>query len=363
MIVAVFRSLTLSSVTQPLSRPVPGEMPEAYLDGAGRARSARRAAWRRLAFLMSGQDSFKLDRIPAGAGRVLWIYFGEDQIGDALMDLAPRSLLAETGIKADLWTTSTLAALFDGDPWFQRVGSEATDFVGVQYDCAIVLSNKRRPLAQKMRHFRTMPWVSLHESFTGPNFHRGALAAQRLADLLGLPVGDTELQRHARQKLRPLQTQDRLQVAGTGIALVVGGVRSDRVYGHWSAVIRELVAAGQKQFALVGSANGMDEASRLVATASQEARIDDLTGRLSLSGTRAAIDACAVVACPDGGLMHLALTTRAKLVPLFSAQIAPAWRLPATMTNALQAPANGVQGIPSPNVTRAILAALSSAGR
>ena len=360
----MFRALTLSSVTQPLSRPVPGETPEAYLAAAENAKSARRAGWRRLAYLMSGQDSFRLGRIPAGASRILWIYFGEDQIGDALMDLAPRSLLAEAGLKIDLWATATVASLFDGDPWFERVGSEASDFELTQYDCAIVLSNKRRPLEQKIRRFRRLPWVSLHESFTGPNFHRGAFVAQRLADLLGLALSDSELHRHALQKLRPLEAAERTRRhnSRSGIALVVGGVRSDRVYGRWSEVIRELVAAGQTDFALVGSANGVEEARGLVATSPPQARIVDLTGRLSLSETRAAIDAHAAIACPDGGLMHLTMTTGASLVPLFSAQIAPAWRLPATMTHALQATGNGVQGIPPGDVTRAILMALSAGG-
>ncbi len=343
---------------------MPGETPEAYLDAAGYARSARRAAWRRLAFLMSGQAGFRLDRIPAGAGRVLWIYFGENQIGDALMDLAPRSLLVEAGLKVDLWAAPTVASLFDGDPWFEHVGSDPSDFARMQYDCAIVLSNKRRPLEQKIRHFRTLPWVSLHESFTGPNFHRGAFAAQRLADLLGLPLSDGDLQRHAHQKLRPLEApaQGRRQSARSGIALVVGGVRSDRAYRHWSDVIGELVASGQTQFSLVGSENGVNEARALAATAPRQARIDDLTGRLSLPETRSAIDARAAIACPDGGLMHLALTTGATLVPLFSAEIAPAWRLPATVTNALQATRNGVEGIASRDVTRAILIALSAGG-
>ena len=93
------------------------------------------------------------------------------------MDLAPRSLLADSGVAVDLWAAPAVAGMFEGDPWLQRVGSDAAGFLQTQYDCAIVLSNKRRPLAEKMLHFRGLPWVSLHESFTGPNFQRAAFSA------------------------------------------------------------------------------------------------------------------------------------------------------------------------------------------
>ena len=362
----MFRTLALLSATQPLSRPVPGEAAEAYLRQAGAATTARRAAWRRLSFLLSGQNRFRLDRFRTGVRRVLWIYFGELQLGDALMDLAPRSLLADSGLAVDLWTAPAIASLFEGDPWLKRVGSEAADFLGTQYDCAVVLSNKRRPLAQKMLHFRSLQWVSLHESFTGPNFQRAAFSAVRLADLLGKRMSDAELAPHARQKLRPLQTAERNSSSASkgAIALVVGGVRGDRSYGHWAKVIQVLTVAGYRRFVLLGSDNGVAEAGELARHIPGQAQVADLTGRLSLGQTRAVLDASAVIACPDGGLMHVALTTRTPIVPLFSAQIAPVWRLPPDLVPfALQASTGGVQDIPPERVAQALLRSLSISRR
>jgi ADP-heptose:LPS heptosyltransferase len=360
----VFRTLALLSATQPLSRPVPGEAADAYLRSAGEAKTERRAAWRRLSFLASGQDRFRLDRFPAGAQRILWIYSGETQVGDALMDLAPRSLLAESGLAVDLLADPAIASLFHGDPWLKRVGSDPAAFQHTQYDCAIVLSNKRRPLAPKMRSFRRLPWVSLHESFTGPNFQRAAFAAQRLADLLGKALSDNELQRHARQKLRPLPVAEHASPgdAPGAIALVVGGVRSDRTYGRWGDVMRALVSAGHTAFVLVGSDNGTSEASELTRELATVATITDYTGRLSLAQTRAVLGDAAVVGCPDGGLMHLALTTETAVVPLFSAQISPAWRLAADQVGAaVQAQSGGVQDIQPEHVASALLRALGTA--
>jgi hypothetical protein len=327
----MLRELALLSATQPLSQPVPGESPEAYLGEVGQLKAGRRVALRRCALWWSGQQRLKLDAFPAGARRMLWVYFGENQVGDALMDLAPRSLLAEIGLQVDLYAAPVVTALFEGDPWFGRAASDAGAFAGVDYDCAIVLSNKHRPLKPKTRDFALLPWVSLHEYFTGPNFHRGLFAARRLADLARVDVTPADLERHARQKLGPVAAQE---PRTWDVALAMGGVHAGRSYHHWRAVMQDLIAAGLRRFALVGSGNGSAAAAELAQAFAGQAEINDFTGQLTLAQTRAVLDSADVTASPDGGLMHLALTTRCTLVPLFTAQIAPQWRLPAA-----QAPA------------------------
>lgn len=326
---STLRNWAMMAATQPLSRPVPGETASQYLDNVGYRKPGRRTAWRSCLLRLSGQRSFQRDRFPPGVMRLLWIYFGEDGIGDALMDLAARSLLSEFGFEVDLYTSASFATLFKGDPWFRRVGSDAADFQGSLYDCAIVLSNKARPLAPKQQSFPTLQWVSLHGFFTGPNFHRGLFVAQRLADLAGIKLCEAELLRHGRQKLIPLphvtMVERKLQRL---ITIAVGGAHQDRTYTRWHEVLCRLIAKGYKRFALVGSANGNGQAASLTQSLSGAAQIIDFTGRLTLAQTRAILDASSVVACPDGGLMHLALTTAASIVPLFSAEIAPEWRLP-----------------------------------
>jgi hypothetical protein len=360
---AKLREWALASATQPLTQPVPGESAVHYLGEVGFRKPGRRLAWRRCVLRLSGQESLKVEKFPVGAKRLLWIYFGENQIGDALMDLAPRSLLADLGFEVDLFTSPEIAALFEGDPWFRRVGSGNTEFDAAGYDCAIVLSNKDRPLRPKRRGFARLPWVSLHEFFTGPNFHRGLFAAQRLADLSGRPLTADELQRHGLQKLRPVVAADQLEDApAPRITLVAGGAHADRTYERWEAVVRELVAEGETQVALAGSANGGEQAARLVRALSGVARVDDFTGRMTLPQARALLDASQVVACPDGGLMHLALTTRAAIVPLFSAQIAPEWRLPTrTAYTALRSPTRRISDIAPHEVAAMILRSLRAA--
>jgi heptosyltransferase-2 len=355
--------LALESATQPLSRPVPGESAASHLAAVGPAKAARRAAWRQGVLWLTGQRRFKLDRFPAATRRVLWCYFGETQLGDALMDLAPRSLLRELGFEVDLFTAPALAAVFQGDPWLRKVGSHAADFAAADYQCAIVLSNKRRPLRPKMRHFPRLAWVSLHENFTGPNFHRGLFAAQRIADLAARSIGPAEVGQHGRQKLAPVQA-GQAPVAPGAVALAVGGVHDARTYSHWDTVMRELLAAGQRRFVLVGSDNARTHAHALAQALGASAEDADLTGRLTLPETRAVLDAAAAVVCPAGGLMHLAVTTHAVIVPLFSARIAPEWRLPADCTyTALRSATDRVSDIPPHEVAAMVMHSLSAQRR
>jgi heptosyltransferase-2 len=356
----MLRKLALASATQPLSRPVPGESAASHLAAVGPVKAARRAALRQGVLWLTGQRKFKHDRFPAAARKVLWCYFGESQLGDALMDLAPRSLLLELGFEVDLFTIPALAAVFQGDPWLRRVGSQASDFIGAQYQCAIVLSNKRRPLQPKMRSFPRLPWVSVHENFTGPNFHRGLFAAQRLADLAGQALSPTKIDHHGRQKLGPIQPEHSPVEPGA-IALAVGGVHDSRTYAHWETVMRVLLAAGRRRFVLVGSDNARTQAQALAQVLSGSAEVIDLTGRLTLPETRAVLDAAAVTVCPDGGLMHLALTTRSPIVPLFAARIAPEWRMPGDCTyTALRSVTDRVSDISPQEVAAMVMHSLSA---
>lgn len=357
--------LAIESATQPLSDPVPGETAEYFVDLIGASRLGWRTLRRRGVLWASGQLPLKRDAIPAEWRRILWLYEGEYQVGDALMDLAPRTLLVEQGRQVDLLATPVVAALFEGDPWFGKVGSTgiATHRWPAQgYDGAIVLASRHRPLKSKRTTYASLPWVSLHDHFTGPNFHRGLFAARRLADLLGIELSADDLQRHGVQKLGPVPAGN---AAAAGIprgavVLAVGGVHAERTYAHWDAVVAALLAAGDSVPAvvLVGSANGREAADALLHRYGATGCILDTTARLSLTEVRAVMDQAGLVVCADGGLMHLAVTTRADIVSLFPRTIDAAWRLPVpSQRHALQSPTDAVSAIPPADVAGAILQA------
>lgn len=356
--------LALDSATPPTRQAVPAEDAQAFVRREGATRLGWRSLRRRWVLWASGQQRHLRNRIPAGTRRLLWIYEGEQQIGDALMDLAPRSLLREHGIEVDLLADPVVARLYEGDPWFSRVASDAGALRDRQHDFALVLSLKRRPMHSKRAHFAALPWTSLHGHFTGPNFHRGLLASQRLADLLDLHLAPQALQDHARQKLGPvgpLPAGIEPAAVDGAVALALGGVRADRTYPHWIEVARALAQAGHRRLVLVGSANGQAQAQALVDALGPDAQVLDLTARLSLHETRAVIARAAVLACADGGLMHLGLSTATPVVSLFTAAIDPAWRLPQQAQGlALRSPQAEVAAVPPQAVAQALLGVLES---
>ncbi|WP_372828611.1 glycosyltransferase family 9 protein [Polaromonas sp.] len=314
-----------------MKKPVSTASSQEYLSDVGYRKLGWRALRRRLVFIMSSQAKLKMDSLKKAGKRGLWLYFSEGQIGDALMDLAPRSLLHAQGFSMDLLTDRTIARLFHDDPWFTSVTDDISAATKAPYDFVIVLSHKRRSLQLKMRHFRALPWVSILEDFTGPNFDRAAFATQRLADLLELNLNPAEFARHARQKLKPSTARtglarDITQI-GQAIALSVGGVDPLRTYKRWPAVMAQLVRQGKAEFILLGSDNGLAEACRIELELGSSALVHNCVGKYSLAQSHALLTAARVIVCVDGGLMHLAATTQTPLIGLFSSAIRPAWRL------------------------------------
>lgn len=325
------KQAALATTTPQLRKPVSTASAQEYISEVGHRKLGWRALRRRLVFMMSGQAKVKINSLKNTGKRGLWLYFGEGQIGDALMDLAPRSLLHAHGFSIDLLTDTTIARLFHDDPWFASVTDDISAVAKVTYDFVIILSQKRRSLQPKTRHFRALPWVSILEDFTGPNFDRAAYATQRLADLLELDLDSAEFARHARQKLRPSTASAGLEQhaaqAGQAVALSIGGVDPLRTYKGWPAVMAQLVHHGKNEFVLIGSDNGLAEARRIELELGDSALVHNYVGKCSLEQSHCLLAAARVIICVDGGLMHLAATTQTPMVSLFSSTIRPEWRL------------------------------------
>lgn len=325
------KQLALSTTTPRLKKPVGMAPPQQYIAEMGHEKLGWRAWRRRLVFMASGQEKLELDSLQAAGKRGLWLYFGEGQIGDALMDLAPRSLLQAKGFHMDLLTDPHLARFFQGDPWFAAVTDDVPAAARVSYDFVIVLSHKRRSIRAKCKYFSQLPWASVLEDFTGPNFDRASYATQRLSDLLGLELSATEFFAHARQKLKtqlaPAGPEEASEQLGKAVALSIGGVDPLRTYSGWLEVIAGLMRHGKNEFLLVGSGNGVADAQRIEQEFGLLARVHNYVGKCSIAKSHDLLAAARVAVCADGGLMHLAATTRTPLVALFSAAIRPEWRL------------------------------------
>ncbi len=350
-------ALARRALTQPLACPVPAD-DAALLARKGSAKLAFRLLRRHLELAASGQRHAEHERIDPRWRRGLWIHAEAPQIGDALMDLAPRSLLLERSLAVDLLAPPSIAALFAGDHGFERVLADESAIEPARYDFVVADSRAWKALAVKRRRLPTLPWVSIKGDYLGYDYHRGLFAARRLAELLGMAGDAASESRHARQKLllEPATTSDE----APRVALALGGVREERRYAHWPEVAERLQAGGVMRFVLLGSANGLPMRDAVVQRlAGHGADVLDLVSATDLHGAWRAMGGARGVACADGGLMHLALATAAPVVALFDASIDPAWRLPLDFGGtALRAEVRDVSAIAPERVAATVLSAL-----
>lgn len=352
----------LLSVTQPLSRPVHSNDRE-YLASTAVAKLGWRHWRREIYYKLSGQTRFCNEHIPAHWKRGLWLYKGIPQIGDALMDLAPRSLLLQHGIVMDLISDNHICELFADDPWFNQVLSSDNPINATHYDFVIVPSYKRRSLGQKTGVLTKLPWVAMNGFYTGPEFNRGDFAAQRLSDALNAELNPEQLAVHARQKLRPLEkvTAGSLQpdTSKRRVAFAIGGVDPKRTYTHWSDVAERLSRNASLHITLLGSTDALDAAHQFEQN--YQGQVVNQVGRTNLAQCRELIHQQHLLLACDSGLMHLGLTTTTPVLSLFNRSVSPLWRLPpGEQIHALQSPGDAVDDIDAAEVTAAALRMLRS---
>jgi len=356
------RTLARACVQQPLSQPVPAD-DENFKARKGTLRLAFRTARRGLLLRASGQMATLQSGLDHSFRRVLWIHEGMPQIGDALMDLAPRSLLVEHGLQVDLFSPPHIATMFEHDTWFTRSLCNLEDLRVDAYDVAVVLSYDKKALAAKRAWLPDLPWISLHGFYGGPDFHRACFATQRLADLLKVTLNAREFARHSTQKL-PISASASIKAQQLcpdtdGVALALGGVWPERTYRRWPQLIALLNARGVRRFVLIGGGNGREMADRVVAGAPPNVEVLDFVGRTHLLEAHALLARCAAIVCPDGGLMHLALTTAVPVVALFNTAIDPLWRLPIRFNGiCLSSPNEQVDGLSENIVADAVMRAI-----
>ncbi len=378
---APLRALADRAVTQPIAVPVPAD-DAAFRASKGDLRLAQRLLKRRAEVWRTAQTRHEVTAWNPAWRRVVWFHGEMPQLGDSLLDLAPRSLLAECGLVTDVVLPPFLAGVYRGDRWFGRVwsidavdgggdGGRGAGFDAGAYDVALVDSTCGHALAWKVRHAPSLPWLSIRGDYLAYDYQRGMLATRRLSAVLGAALSPADELRHARQKLDIVDAAPAPAEAAGRIAVTLGGVQPLRTYRHWPAVVRTLAAAGHRRWTLLGSGNGEVHARAVrtaLAQAVPDADVLDLVGRTTILATQQAMHAARALLCVDGGLMHLGCTTDTPMLGLFDATSLPAWRVPLDWTGtALVSATNDVNDLAPERVAAtalslAVLAAPRSPG-
>jgi glycosyl transferase family 9 (putative heptosyltransferase) len=333
----------LGRLTRPVLTPPFPEPMELDLSPV-RGKPALSLLWRRLrpaaSLLLHGQSRLQRANIDASVRRVLWIYKGSPQVGDSLMDLSSRVLLAERGIQIDLCTDPHLAALYAFDDIFDAALTDEEQIDATRYDLAMLDSLKWRCIEAKLGRLRTLPFITLRGCFSGPEFNRTLFSFFRMNQLLGAGLSAPALEAIARPYLSASRSEqdvaEQVIQSGAALAFAIGGASSGRTYGRWDEVVAALLndmPQGQASYEIVllGSANAIPMRDRIIAITRNypSARIVDCVDRYSLPQTLAILQRCRLAVCADGGLLHLANAAQLSTVALFDRNIAPHLRLTA----------------------------------
>jgi heptosyltransferase-2 len=299
--------------------------PESFLASQSRLKLVRKYLHRRLVLLFCGQVPLEIRRIEKGM-RVLWLYTGKANFGDAIMEMSGRALLRGAGVSIDLLTLPKLHPLFCEDDIFNRVYASVDEVDPSQYD-AIVLNEFNYPsIKLKMRHFKAMRFACLFGYFHGPARNQTLFSFAAVNDVFGVDLPDEALIRLAKpylhQSPRVRAAIDGEQPAPPAIALSVGGIDENRSYRHWPDVLGRLDAMDDesipRHIVLLGSENGVPAATEILQRRFQRLHIVSHVARSSLLEARAMIENCRLFVGCDGGLMHVAHSTGTPSVTLFA---------------------------------------------
>jgi hypothetical protein len=321
--------------------------------------------WRRwrpaLSLRLRGQGGRQQTSIAPATRRILWIYKGSPQVGDSLMDLSGRVLLAARGIRVDLCTDPHLAALYTSDEIFGRAFSDPDTVDASDYDLVILDSLKWRCIEAKLGRLRELPFVTMRGCFAGPEFNRTLFSLYRMKQLLSADLPADTLQAMARPYLfaspAELQAAGALVPSPAAIAFAIGGAAAGRTYEHWDKVVEALLkSAPQTEIVLLGSSNAIAMRDRIAAVARgfPDARTIDCVDRYTLPQIFAILQRCRLAISADGGLLHLAHAAKIPTVALFDRHIAPALRLTAANRSIAIQSTGIMSDIPPARVVRCI---------
>lgn len=337
-----------SVVTQPLSTRVLGNE-----DNYAKTEGLSKLGWRQLRkqcylWLHGQRPLLRLQAEPQWT-KGLWIYQRTAQIGDSLMDLAPRGLFKLNGIEMDLMTPEHLVELFAADPYFKRIFSTPTLEDTQHYDFVVVQSIHHRSLYKKIKYFKHLPWICIQGDYDVPDFARSQFATQRLCDLFKWTLSEEAFQQQARQKLFTTPAIHQSTPSEKyPLTLVLGGMDPSRIYLQWSALLRELQSHGFDRCLLLGTGKQAQMTSDVICkTFGQGMKIQNLVNAITLKECQAVLSKTELLITADGGLMHLGIASGSqRIIGLFTKGILPQYRLPIPeLMDAIQSQTDEINGI------------------
>jgi heptosyltransferase-2 len=322
-----FLEFPIKNATQIIYPGVPHE-PEPYLASVSRFLIIKKFLHKYLLLKLNGQLQLKRQKVPANK-KILWLYTGKRNFGDAVMDLSGRSLLKNKSSQIDLLTFPHLKELFKDDDIFNNVfdSIEKLDITSYEF---IILSEFNLPSIRiKCKYFKKIEFVCLYDFFYGPDRNQIIFSHTAINQAFDIGLTQSEISDCAKPYLNKKNEIDQVKTKSEKISIGVGGIDDNRTYKKWLEVLQLLDADPQSpsNVILLGSANGIASAKTIDSHPFSRLVIHNKVNTLSLLESRAMIAESSLYVGCDGGLMHIAHTTQTPSVSIFNQGEPPYLRL------------------------------------
>jgi heptosyltransferase-2 len=305
---------------------VPHE-PEPYLQSVSKIQIAKKYLHKYLLLKIYGQLKLRKEFAPEDK-KILWLYTGKRNFGDAVMDLSGRSLLKKSNIHLDLFTLPHLKNLFKEDDIFKNIYDLDDEIQTDGYDFIIISEFNLPSIRLKNKLFKKTEFACLYDFFYGPDRNQIIFSHAAINHVFRLGNTVQEIESSAKpylaQKTPPI---DDLQK--DYISICIGGIDDNRTYKKWGDVLR-LLDEHQDSPSLIyllGSSNGLEAAREICSLKFNRLEIINKVDSLNLLKSREIIANSSLYIGCDGGLMHVAHTTNTPSVSIFNQSESPYLRL------------------------------------
>jgi hypothetical protein len=267
---------------------------------------------------ISLRNSKKIEKISPQHKRILWIQWVDAYLGDSLMDLSSRVLLADK--RVDLLTKKYTANIYKDDDVFDRIFTNSSQCNPDDYDLLIIDSYRERSIRSFIGILSHIPHVSLYGYYNVDDFNRLYFSFYRINQLLLYPHNKQYIDDIARPLL-PITSLDKSIVEGFGltgsfITVVVGGAWKERTFHYWADVIKGILSKNiVEKVVLVGASDAKEESVSICKQYPNN--VVSFVGGCTFNQTAQVINKSIMLICADGGLMHAANAVKTPILGLF----------------------------------------------
>ena len=270
------------------------------------------------------QSRLEIKNIPPGS-KILFLYTGKRNFGDAILELSGRALLKNKNFSIDLLALPNIATLFEDDKIFKKVYTDPKIARQNQYDYLLLSEFNQRSISLKIRFFRSYKFACMFRFFYGPDRNQILFSYFAFNEIFKLQFSDKFIKKKSKLTLQISRTENESAInllpKHPYIVIAVGGIDDNRTYNNWVAVLKMIdqnnLNGFPDQVVLVGSDNGLISSNEILNTNFERIKIKSLVDQTNIKQCQAIINNAEIFLGADGGLMHVAHTTKTDTVVLF----------------------------------------------